>query len=107
MTSALVGARSPENAQLVNQALGAGAIYGVLLPYSRRQESEADRLGMVYMAKAGYDPHAALELWRKMERASQSRGAPPEFLSTHPADDTRIRQIEAGMPEAMSYYRRR
>lgn len=107
LASAVVGARSPQNAQLISQALGAGATYGVLMPWSRKQESEADRIGLVYMAKAGYDPHAARDLWVKMSKAAQGRAKPPEFLSTHPADETRIRQIEAWLPEAMASYRPR
>lgn len=85
--------------------LGAGAAVGVLLPYSRLHESEADRMGLIYMAKAGYDPHAALELWHRMAEAGRGKAKPPEFLSTHPADQTRIRQIESWLPEAMTYYR--
>lgn len=85
--------------------LGAGASVGVLLPYSRLQESEADRLGMIFMAKAGYDPHAARDLWVRMAQAGKGKAKPPEILSTHPADATRIRQIEQLLPEAMRYYR--
>src|SRR5712692_4431321 len=78
---------------------------GVLLPWSRQQESEADHLGFILMAKAGYDPHAARELWVRM---SQQKGAgQPEFLSTHPSDPTRIRQIDASPPEALQYYKPR
>ena len=73
--------------------------------WGRAQESEADHLGLIYMARAGYDPHAARDLWVRMAEASRGRGRPPEFLSTHPSEATRIRQIEAWMPEAMSYYR--
>lgn len=86
--------------------LGAGLAVGVLMPYSRLQESEADHLGLIYMAKAGYNPTAARDLWVRMSQASQG-GKPPEFLSTHPADQTRIRQIEGWLPEAMKYYRPR
>jgi len=86
--------------------LGMGMQYGILLPYSREHESEADHLGLIYMAKAGYDPHAAAPFWRRMSQDKQG-GGPPEFLSTHPADETRIRNIEGWLPEAMSYYRKR
>ena len=71
----------------------------------RAQESEADHLGLIYMAKAGYDPHAARDLWVRMAEASKGSGRPPEFLSTHPSEATRIKQIEAWLPEAMQYYR--
>jgi predicted Zn-dependent protease len=84
-----------------------GASVGVLLPYSRLQESEADRMGMIYMAKAGYDPHAARDLWLRMAEAGKGKGKPLEILSTHPSDATRIQQIEARIPEAMQYYRPR
>ena len=79
----------------------------LLLPWSRTQESEADHLGLILMAKAGYDPHAALDLWRRMAEAAKGREHPPEFLSTHPSEATRIAQIEAWIPEAMQYYRPR
>ena len=87
-----------------------GQLYGVggqlvLLKYSRNQESEADRLGLTFMAMAGYDPHAAIAFWQRM--AAQSKGeAPPELLSTHPADATRIANIQNLIPEAMKYYKK-
>jgi predicted Zn-dependent protease len=80
---------------------------GVLLPWGRAQESEADHLGLILMAKAGYDPHAARDLWVRMANLSKGSGKPPEFLSTHPSEATRITQIEAWMPEAMQYYKPR
>src|SRR5205809_2750563 len=83
-------------------AYGLGAELGVLLPYSRAQESEADHIGLLLMARAGYDPHGALAFWQRMERAAG--GNPPEFLSTHPSHDTREQQIQAWLPEAMRYY---
>ena len=70
-------------------AYGLGTQVGVLLPYSRLQESEADHLGLIFMAMAGYDPRKAVDFWQRMEAKSQG-GAPPEFLSTHPAHQTRI-----------------
>jgi metalloendopeptidase OMA1, mitochondrial len=100
--AAVIAAGDPNKANLYGGLIGAGATLGVLLPYSRLHESEADRMGLIYMAKAGYDPHAALELWKRM--AAQDKGKPPEFLSTHPADSTRIKQIEGWLPEAMSHY---
>jgi predicted Zn-dependent protease len=89
-------------------ARGAGASVGVLLPWSRQQESEADHLGLILMAKAGYDPHAARDLSVRMaELSSKGSGKPPEFLSTHPSEPTRIAQIETWMPEVMQYYKLR
>lgn len=78
---------------------------GLLLPWGRKQESEADHIGLILMAKAGYDPRAARDLWMRMAEASKGSSRPPEFLSTHPSEETRIRQIEAWLPEAMKHYR--
>ncbi len=89
--------------ELFMQAYGVGTNVAVMLPYSRTQESEADRIGLILMAKAGYDPRQAIPFWKRM--AASGGGRSPEFLSTHPAPETRIRQIEALMPEAMSYYK--
>jgi len=97
--------RDGPTVQLVAAALGAGATVGVLLPWSRLQESEADHLGLIFMAKAGYHPSAARDLWVRM--ASLGGPRQPEFLSTHPAPQTRIAQIEAWIPEALQYYRPR
>ncbi|GBG01816.1 lipoprotein [Azospira sp. I13] len=106
LTAAVVVSSSDSRkANLYAGLLGAGAAVGYLLPYSRLQESEADRMGLVYMAKAGYDPHASLELWKRMAEAAKRESKPPEFLSTHPADSTRIRQIQDWLPEAMQYYK--
>jgi predicted Zn-dependent protease len=85
-------------------AYGLGAQVGVLLPFSRLQESEADRLGLIFMAMAGYDPRGALDFWQRMAAESEG-GRPPEFLSTHPAHETRIQRIREYLPEAMRYYR--
>lgn len=83
---------------------GVGAQVGLLLPYSRTHESEADRLGLVFMAMAGYDPNGAIAFWERME--TLKGGYTPEFLSTHPSHDTRIRNIkEVYLPEAMKYYK--
>jgi predicted Zn-dependent protease len=82
---------------------GMGTQICVLLPYSRLHEKEADRLGLIFMAMAGYDPHEAVTFWQRM--AAQSKGSkPPEILSTHPADETRIRILQDLIPEAMGYY---
>lgn len=84
---------------------GLGAQVGVLLPYSRTHESEADKLGLIFMAMAGYDPNVAVSFWERM--AAQKQGqAPPEFLSTHPSDKTRIADIKKHLPEALKYYKR-
>ena len=90
-------------AQAVMAAYGLGAQLGVLLPYSRTQESEADHIGLLLMARAGYDPREALAFWQRMEKAS-SGGGPPEFMSTHPSHGTREQQIQAWLPEALRYY---
>jgi predicted Zn-dependent protease len=84
-------------------AFGVGAQVGVLLPYSRLQEKEADRLGLIFMAMAGYDPDRALDFWERMTEKKDGK-SPPEFLSTHPSDKTRIRNIEELLPEARAYY---
>jgi len=103
-TQAAMAGRDPRTVQRVAGLLGAGAALGVILPFSRAQESEADHLGLIYMAKAGYDPRAAISFWQRMEQAAQGRRSPPEFLSTHPSHDTRQRQIGQWMPEALQYY---
>jgi len=84
---------------------GVGTTVGIMLPYSRTQESEADHLGLIFMAMAGYDPHAAPGFWKRMPAGKQG-GSPPEFLSTHPSDKTRIDDITAWIPEAMKYYKK-
>src|SRR6266536_3006861 len=95
---ASLSAGNPATVQAVASLLGAGATVGVLLPWSRAQESEADHLGLILMAKAGYDPHAARDLWVRMaELSAKGSGKPPAFLSTHPSEATRITQIEAWM----------
>jgi predicted Zn-dependent protease len=85
-------------------AFGLGAQVGILLPYSRLHETEADQLGLIFMAKAGYNPAEAVDFWQRMEKAH--RGArPPEFLSTHPSSQSRIESIRKFLPRAMKYYR--
>ncbi|HET6271794.1 MAG TPA: M48 family metallopeptidase, partial [Bacteroidota bacterium] len=98
-------ANKPEQTQqLWMTAFGLGAQYGALLPFSRTQESEADHLGLIFMAMAGYDPNQAISFWQRMA-AQKSGQAPPEFMSTHPSDETRIAKIRESLPEAMRYYR--
>lgn len=90
---------SPDIAQMAGGAL---ANYGIILPYSRKHESEADYIGLLLAADAGYDPHEAIHVWERMEQ--MTKGQPPEFLSTHPSHGTRIKQMEQWMPEAMTHY---
>jgi predicted Zn-dependent protease len=85
-------------------ALGLGAEYGVMLPYSRKHEYEADHLGLIFMAMAGYDPAEALTFWSRM--AAQSKTYIPEILSTHPSDAKRIANMQAILPEAQTYYKK-
>jgi predicted Zn-dependent protease len=101
--SAGVGKVSPGMRNDVLKAYGLGATVGVLLPWGRTQESEADRIGLTLMAKAGYDPAAAVSFWERMAKVAGDK--PPEFLSTHPSDTTRINQIREWLPEARSQFR--
>jgi predicted Zn-dependent protease len=95
---------SDEQALLLG-AYGVGSQLGVMLPYSRYHESEADEIGLIYAAKAGYNPQAAISFWQRMEALSSTET--PEFLSTHPANSTRISQLNALMPKAMQIYQNR
>lgn len=97
-----LGGTSAITQQLAGAALGLGSQYGILLPYSRKQELEADRLGLIFMAMAGYDPRMASAFWQRM---SQQGSSTPEFMSTHPSDQTRIEQIQKDLPEALKYYK--
>lgn len=97
-----VGGQSEAVQAVVSQAYGLGAQVGVLLPYSRVQETEADRLGTIFMAMAGYDPNAAVAFWKRMS-AQKNGKTTMEFLSTHPSDETRMRNLAAVIPEAMKY----
>jgi len=96
----------PEETQMLWMTVfNVGAQFGALLPYSRLHESEADYLGLIFMAMAGYDPNEAVDFWGRM--AAESGGqAPPEFMSTHPSDETRIRKIEEALPDIMNTYYR-
>ena len=90
--------------QLFMTAFGVGAQVGFLLPYARTHEYEADKIGLILAARAGYDPRAAIPLWERMDKAGKD-GRPPEFLSTHPHPQNRIQQLKEMMPEALRYYR--
>ena len=103
----ILGAVTGGSSQATQQTLG--KLYGIggqlaLLKYSRNQESEADHLGLVFMAMAGYDPAKAVDFWERMAGSKKGDGAPPEFLSTHPSDLTRIADIKKRLPEALKYY---
>lgn len=99
-----LGKVDPYTADLIRQAYGLGSTLGVMLPFSRVQESEADHLGLILTAKAGYDPRAALAVWDRMKEQEKKRSTPPVFLSAHPAYKTRRQDIEKWLPEALRYY---
>ncbi|MEJ2544521.1 MAG: M48 family metallopeptidase [Calditrichaceae bacterium] len=95
--------KSETTKQIYMTAFGLGSQVGVMLPFSRLHESEADEMGLIFMAMAGYDPHKAVEFWQRM--ADLGGQKPPEFLSTHPSDETRIRKIKEALPKALKYYK--
>lgn len=103
LLAALSGASQSANSQKIMALMGLGAQVGIILPFSRAQESEADQLGLRYMAQAGFDPHQAIRLWRNMTKASQSQ--PPQFLSDHPSNENRISDLKKHLPQAEQYYR--
>jgi len=102
--SAALANQPAETTQLFMAAYGVTTNVGALLPYSRMHESEADRIGLTLMAKAGYDPHEAVRFWQAMSAQGGSR--PPTLLSTHPAPESRIEKIKSYIPEAMRYYKK-
>ena len=103
--STAISTKPAATQQLWMSVYGMGAQYGAIMPYGRMQESEADHLGLVFMAMAGYDPNAAISFWERM--AAQKGGqAPPEFLSTHPSDANRIANIKRLIPEVLRQYPR-
>jgi Zn-dependent protease with chaperone function/guanyl-specific ribonuclease Sa len=106
--SSAAGAMSdmdPQKQREVLGVLGAGGKLGVLLPFSRKHESEADRIGLLLMAVAGRDPHEAVEFWQRMAKVNRG-GHPPEFMSTHPSDERRIEDLERLLSEALPFYER-
>jgi predicted Zn-dependent protease len=100
--SVALSSQPQQTQQLFMTVYGAGANVGFLLPYSRLHESEADRIGLTLMARAGYDPREAIPFWERMNKQEGQR--PPQFLSTHPAPETRIADIKKYLPEALPYY---
>jgi predicted Zn-dependent protease len=102
--SVAVANKPQETQNLFLGAYGAGTQVGILLPFSRKHELEADRYGLIWTAMAGYNPQEAIGLWERMEKLSAGQ-KPPEFLSTHPAEGRRIDQLNQYMPEAMKYYK--
>lgn len=106
MTAAAVGVGAsgagPLTGQAAMAALGLGAQVGVLLPFSRTHESEADYIGLLLAAAAGYDPQEAVRVWQRMQQGSE--GTPPEFMSTHPSHDSRIARLQKWMPEALEIF---
>lgn len=102
LVSLLAGGLGSPGSQQLMSLLGLGAQVGIILPFSRAQESEADALGLRYMASAGFDPHAAVRLWQRMMKEPGAK--PPAFLSTHPSDQQRIANLEAQMAQVMPLY---
>ncbi|WP_276364046.1 M48 family metallopeptidase [Daejeonella sp. H1SJ63] len=103
LVGAAVGNKSQATQQMVSKLYGIGGQLAIL-KYSRNQESEADRLGLIFMAMAGYNPDSAVAFWERMAAAKQGNGASPEFLSSHPSDATRIASIKKLLPEARQFY---
>jgi predicted Zn-dependent protease len=101
--SIALSGQSPESQALWMTVYGVGSNVGVMLPYSRLHETEADHLGLIFMAMAGYDPQQAPVFWERMAQMGSGQN-PPQFLSTHPSDETRIANLNKWMPEALDYY---
>jgi predicted Zn-dependent protease len=100
-----VGDMDYQQQRAIMGAIGAGAQYGLLMPFGRDHETEADTLGLLYMARAGYDPREAITFWQRMEEKA-GRGAPPELLSTHPSHGTRIANLQRLLPTALEEYQK-
>jgi predicted Zn-dependent protease len=101
---AALSMKDPQTASAVMAALGLGANVGIVLPFSRKQESEADHIGLVYMARAGYDPKEAIAFWQRMLQMAGG-GSMPAFLSDHPASEQRIKDLQQELPEAEKQFR--
>ncbi len=102
--SVALGGMDIDTQRAIMGALGVGSQYGILLPFSRKHETEADYMGLIFLARACFDPREAPRLWQRMSQ--QSRGAPQEFMSTHPSNETRIRQFREWMPMALEIRKR-
>lgn len=102
--SVAVANKTPAAQNVMMAAYGIGTTVGGLLPFSRKQELEADKYGLIFSAMAGYNPQEAIPLWERMQKAGGGQ-SPPEFLSTHPAESTRIERLKEMMPEALKYYK--
>ena len=102
--SAAMGQNPTATQQIFMQAVGAGSNVG-MLKFSRQHESEADHIGLIFMAMAGYDPNLAVDFWKRMV-AMNTGQKPPEYLSDHPSDETRIKDLQGWLPEALSYYKK-
>ena len=102
--SIAAGAAAPEYQRAIVGGLGVGAQYGVLLPFSRKHENEADQVGQIFMAQAGFYPAEAIVLWQTM--AELGNGGPAQWQSTHPSDETRIARLQTNLPRAMEEYER-
>jgi predicted Zn-dependent protease len=99
-----LGGANPYAGQAIAQGVDLGAQMGIMLPYSRKQELEADKIGLILLAKAGYDPAAALDFWQRLLDQEKRGPEMPQFLSTHPKDENRIAEMRAFLPEARKYY---
>jgi len=104
LTDVLLSDKPAATRSTITTIYGIGSQYGVMLPYSRRHEYEADRLGLIFLAMAGYDPNEAITFWERM--SANSTTAPMEFMSTHPSDANRIAELRKLLPEAMQYYKK-
>jgi predicted Zn-dependent protease len=104
--STALATKPAQTQQLWMAAYGAGAQYGAILPFSRLQENEADQLGLIFMTMAGYDPNQAVPFWERMAAQKKDGKGVPEFMSTHPADATRIERIKKQIPEVLAKYRK-
>ncbi len=101
--SVAISKKPAETQNIFMNAYGIGTEVGVMLPFSRKQELEADKYGLIWAAMAGYNPNEAIPFWERMQKLSAGQ-APPEFLSTHPSDETRIQKLKQYLPEALKYY---